>query len=162
MIAEQLAALFSQIAEIECWDMEDGACIDGVQSVISQAGFGFYTIAGIITFFSLVFAALPKYTFKWSIFNDIILRRLIFLLGLALSVYTLLTAWVTALSLCAMRDDGDVAVEVFSSMASTAYYIAMAIYPLTFILVAFVFDKFLHRRKLMSIFRSNNKIFGLI
>jgi hypothetical protein len=162
MITEQLAALFSQIAEIECWDMEDGACIEGVQAVISQAGSGFYTIAGSITLVFILLASVPKYTFKWSIFNDIILRRLIFFMGLGSSVYTLLTAWVTAMSLCSMRDDGDVALEVFASMATTSYYIAMAIYPLTFILVAFVFDKFLHRRKLMSIFRSNNKIFGLI
>jgi hypothetical protein len=162
MIQEQLASFFGLISEVMCFDMEDSACIEGAQAAISQATNGFYYIAAIITLLFILLAALPKYSFKSSLLNDIIIRRVVFFLGLILSVFMLSSAWNVALGLCSMREDSDVAAETFVSLASTSYYIALAVYPLVFVLVSVAFNLLLKRRKLMTIFRSNNKIFGLI
>ncbi|MFM7054762.1 MAG: hypothetical protein ACKOX7_08475, partial [Bacteroidota bacterium] len=67
-----------------------------------------------------------------------------------------------SLGLCSMREDSDVATQTFMDMASMAYYISLAIYPVVFVLVSVGFNYLLKRRKLMTIFRSHNKIFGLI
>ena len=162
MINEQLESLFTSITEIECWDMEDSNCIEGVQTAIAQANNGFYYIATALTLIFVILAAAPRYTFKWSFLNDIILRRLIFFTGLGLVSYMLNTAWNTALNLCSLREDSDVASQTFTDLASSAYYLSYAIYPVTFILVAVIFNFLLKRRKFMTIFRSHNKTFGLI
>jgi hypothetical protein len=162
MINEQLEGFFTSISEIECWDMEDSNCIEGVQAAISQASSGFYYIAAVVTVLFILLAALPKYSFKSTLFNDIIIRRVVFFLGLGVSVYLLSTAWNISLGLCSMREDSDVATQTFMDMASMAYYISLAIYPVVFVLVSVGFNYLLKRRKLMTIFRSHNKIFGLI
>ena len=59
-------------------------------------------------------------------------------------------------------DDTAVYKEIFEPFISLYFYISLAIYPVLFWLVAFVFNTLLHRRKLNTIFRSNNKVFGLI
>lgn len=162
MLTEQLAKLFSSISTIECWDLEDSNCLEGVNNVISHANNVFYMFAISITVLFILLAALPKYTFKWSFLNDIILRRLIFLIGFLVSSYVLFSTWVAANYVCSLRDDSDVALPVFQQKVSLAYYISLALYPIIFIVVSVCLNAFLKRRKLFSIFRSNNKILGII
>jgi hypothetical protein len=162
MITDLLSELFTAITEIECWDMDDSNCIEGVQMVIASISNSFYGFAGAITLVFLLLTALPKYTYRWSFLNDIIMRRFLFLAGLGLSIYVLMASWDAALGLCALRDDSDTAMAVFEEQAGQARAIAMCIYPVTFLVLAVLLDKLLRRRKLMTVFRSNNKIFGLI
>ena len=162
MIADLFADLFSLISEIDCWDMDDPNCMEGVLLVLGFISNALYGLTGTITLLFLLLAALPRYTFRWSFLNDIILRRVIFLAGLGLTAYMIFAAWDSALTLCSLREDSDMATEVFAARANQARIIALCIYPVTFLVVSLALDKLLRRRKLMTIFRSNNKVFGLI
>jgi hypothetical protein len=163
MIQDLFSKLFISITEIQCWDLNDGTCVDEVNNVITNVSNTFYLNSLIITILFILIAAIPKYSFKWKFLNDIVIRRISFILGMLFSSYLLFAAWSTAIYLCSQRsEDADIAKETFVSLASMSYYISYAIFPIVFFFVAWIFDKFFKRRKLFTIFKSNNKIFGLI
>jgi len=129
-----------------------------------------YTLA--LTLIFILLSAIPRYSFRLSFMNDVLLRRIIFFIGLIFTTYVAITMHSsfynallqnqTCTDIFNPGDDTAVYKEIFEPFISLYFYISLAIYPVLFWLVAFVFNTLLHRRKLNTIFRSNNKVFGLI
>ncbi|MEN9344574.1 MAG: hypothetical protein RLZZ60_43 [Bacteroidota bacterium] len=161
MIVDFFKNLFSGISDVLTFDLDNADPIE-IDSIVSSVGMNFIFVALILTIVFVLLAAIPRYTFTLSFMNDILLRRIIFFIGLGFTLYVLYVANTTVKSLCEARNDKDIAWDNFSPLISMHFYISLAIYPVLFWLVAFVFNTLLHRRKLNTIFRSNNKVFGLI
>lgn len=161
MLQDFLDTLFSIIKEIDCWDMEDPNCVDGATEAIAAIQSSFLQYSIIFSLLFIVLALLPKYSFKKRMIDDIMQRRLIFFLGFAITIFTMLQFWGTLELLAATRSDSDVAGEILSGIGMQWGIIGMTIYPVVFLLAAFVLNM-MKNRKLMTIFQSNNKIFGLI
>ncbi len=162
MIVDFFYKLFSGISDVTCMDTENTDCLEELNIVKASVGNNFIYTAIALTLVFILLAALPRYTFNLKFLNDVLLRRILFFLGLGFTIYVLFVAKSTAEMLCTQRADGDIAWTNFEALISIQFYISLAIYPILFWLVAFVFNTFLHRRKLNTIFRSNNKVFGLI
>ena len=152
----------STISDAPCFDQEDSSCMEAINLVGSTAMTVFLGMALSLTLVFILIAALPKYSFKSKIFSDVLLRRISFIFGFILTLFLLNSCWNSACVLCESRTDSDVALPAFASAAKIYYYISMLVYPILFWIVAFILNKFFNRRKLFSIFKSNNKIFGLI
>ena len=127
-----------------------------------------YTLA--LTLIFILLSAIPRYSFRLSFMNDVLLRRIIFFIGLIFTTYVAISihsSFYFALDQDSswknmFNPDENLYNDLFEPFISLYFYISLAIYPILFWLVAFVFNTFLHRRKLNTIFRSNNKVFGLI
>jgi hypothetical protein len=78
-----------------------------------------------------------------------------------MTIFTMLQFWGTLELLAATRSDSDVAGEILSEIGMQWSIIGMAIYPVAFLIAAILLNM-LKNRKLITIFKSNNKIFGLI
>ena len=162
MITEFFQSFFqSAISDAPCFDQEDTSCLESINLVSSTSMNVFLGLAIVLTVVFILLATLPKNSFKSQFFSDIFWRRICFIFGFIVTLLLLNLCWGAAILLCNLRTDSDVAAAVFTATAKMYYYISMIIYPLLFWLVAFIFNKFLKRRKLFSIFISNNKIFGL-
>lgn len=161
MLQDFLDTLFSIISEIDCWDMEDPNCVDGATEALSAIQSSFLQVSLMLSIAFILLALLPKYSFKKKMIDDILQRRLIFLVGFSLTIYMMLQFWGTLELLAATRSDSDVASEILSGIGMQWGIIGMVIYPITF-LIAAVLLNMVKNRKLMTIFKSNNKIFGLI
>jgi len=161
MLQDFLDTLFSIIKEIDCWDMEDPNCVDGATEALAsiQSSFLQYSLLYSVVF--ILLALLPKYSFKKRMIDDILQRRLIFFAGFAVTIFTMLQFWGTLELLAATRSDSDVAGEILSGIGMQWGIIGMVIYPLVFVIAAILLNM-VKNRKLMTIFKSNNKIFGLI
>ena len=162
MLTNFFQSFFQSISDAPCFDQEDTSCLEAINLVGSTAMTVFLGMALLLTIVFILIAALPKYSFKSKIFSDILLRRISFIFGFIMTLFLLNLCWNSACLLCEMRTDNDMALPAFASAAKMYYYISMLVYHIVFWIVAFVFNKFLKRRKLFSIFISNNKIFGII
>ena len=162
MFTELFQNLFQSISDAPCLDSEDTNCIEAINLIGSTAMNVFFSMALSLTIVFILIAALPKYSFKSKIFSDILLRRISFIFGFIMTLFLLNLCWSSACLLCEMRTDNDISLPAFASAAKIYYYISMLVYPILFWIVAFILNKFFNRRKLFSIFKSNNKIFGLI
>jgi hypothetical protein len=162
MITELIETLFEIIQSIDCWDMEDPSCIDGASEALSAITSIFFQFSIFITLLFILLASIFKYQFKKSALSDIAWRRVVFFLGWFINYYFLNLFANIAVALSETRADSDVASEVVSSAANNWMIIGIALYPIVFFGVAFLFNTVFKRRKLYSIFRSNNKLFGLI
>jgi len=161
MLQDFLDTLFSIIKEIDCWDMEDPNCVDGATEALAAIQSSFLQYSLMYSIFFILLALLPKYSFKKRMIDDILQRRLIFFLGFAMTIFTMLQFWGTLELLAATRSDSDVAGEILSGIGMQWGIIGMVIYPVTFLIAAILLNM-VKNRKLMTIFKSNNKIFGLI
>ena len=162
MFTELFQNLFQSISDAPCLDSEDTNCIEAINLIGSTAMNVFFSMALSLTIVFILIAALPKYSFKSKIFSDILLRRISFIFGFIMTLFLLNLCWNSACLLCEQRTDNDIALPAFASAAKIYYYISMLVYPILFWIVSFILNKFFNRRKLFSIFKSNNKIFGLI
>ena len=162
MFTELFQNLFQSISDAPCLDSEDTNCIEAINLIGSTAMNVFFSMALSLTIVFILIAALPKYSFKSKIFSDIVLRRIIFIFGFILTLFILNLCWISAGLICEKRIDPQESIEAFSSAATIYFYISMVVYPILFWIVAFILNKFFNRRQLFSIFKSNNKIFGLI
>ena len=162
MFTELFQNLFQSISDAPCLDSEDTNCIEAINLIGSTAMNVFFSMALSLTIVFILIAALPKYSFKSKIFSDILLRRISFIFGFIMTLFLLNLCWNSACLLCEKRTDNDIALPAFASAAKIYYYISMLVYPILFWIVSFILNKFFNRRKLFSIFKSNNKFFGLI
>jgi hypothetical protein len=161
MLQDFISNLFSLITDIECWDIDDPSCAEGAAEASDAILMTFIEYPIYYTVLFIMLASIPRYGFRWSVLNDIIIRRVTFFVGFGLTVYTLMKFSAVAALLSATRSDSDVASDIVAEITGQGFLIGIAIYPVLFFVVAFVLN-LLHRRKLMTIFRSNTKIFGLI
>lgn len=161
MILNLFKTLFAAISDIQCMDMENSDCMEGLQQVSSGVSSMLIYLGIAISVIFILLAAVPKYSFSLGFFNDVTIRRILFILGLCTSTYVLFTAYSACQVLCSLRSDGDLAWSNFSPLISLKFYISLVIYPVIFWLTAFCLNLFTSRRKLFTIFKSNNKIFGL-
>lgn len=162
MLTELIETLFEIIQSIDCWDMEDPSCIDGASEALSAITSIFLQFSLGLTFLFVLIASVFKYQFKKSALSDIAWRRVVFFLGWFINYYFLNLFANVAVALSETRADSDVASEVVAGAANDWMIIGIVLYPVVFFGVAFLFNAILKRRKLYSIFRSNNKFFGLI
>ena len=162
MLPDFFNSFFQSISEAPCLDSQNGDCIDAINLLGSTSMNVFLGMALSLTLVFILIATLPKYSFKSKIFSDIVLRRIIFIFGFILTLFLLNLCKISALLLCSQRQDSQDSLNAFTSAAKIYYYISMLVYPILFWIVAFILNKFFNRRKLFSIFKSNNKIFGLI
>jgi hypothetical protein len=162
MFNDFFAGLFNSVSDASCMDKDNSDCMEGMTAAASQVSPMFIYVAVGLTILFLILAAVPKYSFKLGFFTDILIRRIIFLVGLVFSTLTLLGAYGASKMLCSMRTDSDIAWDNFSPLININFYISLVIYPVLFWAVAFCFNRFLNRRKLNTVFVSNNKIFGII
>ena len=162
MLPDFFNSFFKSISEAPCLDSQTEDCKDAINLLGSTSMNVFLGMALSLTLVFILIATLPKYSFKSKIFSDILLRRISFIFGFIMTLFLLNLCWNSACLLCEMRTDNDIALPAFASAAKIYYYISMLVYPILFWIVSFILNKFFNRRKLFSIFKSNNKIFGLI
>ena len=162
MLPDFFNSFFKSISEAPCLDSQNGDCIDAINLLGSTSMNVFLGMALSLTLVFILIATLPKYSFKSKIFSDIVLRRIIFIFGFILTLFLLNLCKISALLLCSQRQDSQDSLNAFTSAATIYFYISMVVYPILFWIVAFILNKFFNRLQLFSIFKSNNKIFGLI
>ena len=174
-LSTQIPGTDKALSEDDFQRIADGETLDSIENITALTNYtnnSFLIFAFAITLIFVLLAALPRYSFKLSFLNDVLLRRIIFFIGLIFASYIVITMHSsfyealmqnpTCSEIFNPGDDSTVYKEMFEPSISMYFYISLAIYPVLFWLVAFVFNTFLHRRKLNTIFRSNNKVFGLI
>ena len=162
MLTNFFNSFFQSISDAPCLDSTNEDCLTAINLIGSTAMNVFLGMALSLTLVFILIATLPKYSFKSKIFSDIVLRRIIFIFGFILTLFLLNLCKISALLLCSQRQDSQDSLNAFTSAATIYFYISMVVYPILFWIVAFILNKFFNRRKLYSIFKSNNKIFGLI
>ena len=162
MFNDLFSGLFSSISDASCMDNENTDCQEGITAAVSAVGPMFLYVAVAITLVFILLTSIPKYSFKLGIFSDVLIRRIIFFVGLIFCTFTLWSAYAVCKTLCGLRSDSDLAWDNFGPLININFFISLAIYPALFWLVSFCFNRFLNRRKLNTVFVSNNKIFGII
>jgi hypothetical protein len=174
-LSTQIPGTDKALSEDDFQRIADGETIDSIENITALTDYtntSFLTFAFALTLVFILLAAIPRYSFRLSFLNDVLLRRIIFFIGLIFTTYVAITMHSsfynallqnqTCTDIFNPGDDTAVYKEIFEPFISLYFYISLAIYPVLFWLVAFVFNTLLHRRKLNTIFRSNNKVFGLI
>lgn len=160
MINDLIQSFLAIITQIDCWDSDNPDCVAGMAEAKSTIMFLFLITTISITILFISFASFIKYQFIKAKISDIALRRIIFLLGYIINAYLLFSIYVQAIMLSDTRLDRDVSTEIIASECFKWLLLGNVAYLFLFFLTAFILNV-LKRRKLMTIFRSNNKFLGL-